>query len=126
MKVIAVVIALLLAGAAYADNKSQASTGTSTVQGAEGIDLAAAFKRADIDGDGSVSKAEAAGNERLVVGFDRADKDHDGQLSRQEFDSIYQPKPEPKAQAKSKARAPKASTGAPKASTGAPKASTGR
>ena len=113
MKVIAVAIALLLAGVAHADDKSHASAGTSTAAGAQGIDLAAAFKRADIDGDGSVSKAEAAGNERLVVGFDRADRDRDGQLSRQEFDSIYQPKPKPeaKAQAKAKAKTPKASTG---------------
>jgi len=102
--------AALLAGFAHAEDKGKASSGTSTVPGAEGIDLPAAFKRADIDGDGQVSKAEAAGNERLVVGFDRADRNHDGQLSRDEFDSIYKPRAEAKPKAKAKA-SPKASTG---------------
>jgi len=91
--------ALFLCGAAYAQTpakakaKQSASAGTSTAPGATGIDLEQAFKHADIDGDGAVSKAEAAGNERLVKGFDRADKDHDGKLSREEFDSLYKGKP---------------------------------
>jgi len=93
--------ALLLAGTAHAEKDKarhekpkaeSASSGTSTVPGAAGIDLEQAFKHADIDGDGAVSKAEAAGNERLVVGFDRADKNKDGKLSRDEFDSVYRPR----------------------------------
>src|SRR3954463_14973062 len=38
-------------------------------------------RRLDIDGDGFVSKAEAAGHEALTVGFDRADRNRDGKLS---------------------------------------------
>ena len=46
------------------------------------------FKALDIDGDGAISKAEAAGNADLVTGFDRADRNRDGKLSRKEYDSI--------------------------------------
>lgn len=47
-----------------------------------------AFKSFDIDGDGMVSKAEAAGHAELVEGFDRADRNHDGKLSRAEYDQL--------------------------------------
>jgi hypothetical protein len=50
------------------------------------------FKALDIDGDGAISKAEAAGNADLVQGFDRADRNRDGKLSRAEYDSIGKPK----------------------------------
>jgi hypothetical protein len=47
------------------------------------------FRALDIDGDGAISKAEAAGNADLVRGFDRADrKPRDGKLSRAEYDSV--------------------------------------
>ncbi len=97
------VAALVLAAPAFAGEKARsgASTGSSApADGTDrrsGIDLEQAFKKSDIDGDGAVSKAEAAGNERLVVGFDRADRDHDGKLTRAEFDSVYQPKAKGKA-----------------------------
>jgi len=51
------------------------------------------FRRLDIDGDGFVSKAEAAGHEALTVGFDRADRNRDGKLSFAEYDSIGKPRP---------------------------------
>lgn len=47
-----------------------------------------AFKALDIDGDGAVSKAEAAGHANVVTGFDRADRDHDGKLSRAEYQQL--------------------------------------
>lgn len=43
------------------------------------------FKALDIDGDGAVSKAEAAGHEEVVTGFDRADRNKDGKLSVAEY-----------------------------------------
>lgn len=47
------------------------------------------FKALDVDGDGAISKAEAAGNADLVTGFDRADrKPRDGKLSPAEYDSV--------------------------------------
>ena len=51
------------------------------------------FRHLDIDGDGFVSKAEAAGNEKATLGFDRADRNHDGKLSFEEYDSIGKPRP---------------------------------
>ncbi|MFL6574353.1 MAG: hypothetical protein ACJ8G4_21560 [Burkholderiales bacterium] len=51
------------------------------------------FRRLDIDGDGFVSKAEAAGHEAVTVGFDRADRNRDGKLSFAEYDSIGKPRP---------------------------------
>jgi hypothetical protein len=43
------------------------------------------YRALDLDGDGVVSLAEAAGNEKVVRGFDRADRNRDGHLSRAEF-----------------------------------------
>lgn len=51
------------------------------------------FRHLDFDGDGFVSKAEAAGNEPVTVGFDRADRNKDGKLSLAEYDSIGKPPP---------------------------------
>src|SRR5580765_2176625 len=56
-------------------------------------DKEAMFRHLDIDGDGFVSKAEAAGNEPATVGFDRADRNRDGKLSFAEYDSIGKPRP---------------------------------
>jgi hypothetical protein len=39
----------------------------------------------DIDGDGQVSKAEAAGHAQVTVGFDRADRNRNGKLSTAEW-----------------------------------------
>lgn len=47
-----------------------------------------AFKALDLDGDGAISKAEAAGNAQLVNAFDRADRDRDGRLSRAEYEML--------------------------------------
>lgn len=63
----------------------------------------AAFKKLDLDGDGSISKAEAAGNEKLMNGFDDADRDRDGKLSRTEYDNVGTP-----SAAKAKAKSAKA------------------
>lgn len=50
------------------------------------------FQYLDIDGDGLVSKAEAAGNAQVTLGFDRADRNRDGKLSFKEYDSIGKPR----------------------------------
>lgn len=49
------------------------------------------FRALDFDGDGFVSKAEAAGHEKVTVGFDRADRNRDGKLSFAEYDRIGKP-----------------------------------
>ena len=39
----------------------------------------------DLDGDGQVSKAEAAGNSEVTLGFDRADRNRNGRISTAEW-----------------------------------------
>jgi hypothetical protein len=39
----------------------------------------------DIDGDGLVSRAEAAGNAEISLGFDRADRNRDGKVNTAEW-----------------------------------------
>ena len=43
------------------------------------------FGLLDLDGDGYVTLAEAAGNAHVVTRFDRADRNRDGRLSPREF-----------------------------------------
>ena len=64
------------------------SAGASQSSSAMSAENEQAFKALDIDGDGQVSKAEAAGHAKVVTGFDRADRDHDGKLSRAEYQQL--------------------------------------
>src|SRR5262245_5571587 len=112
----AVVLSLLsLAAAAHADTenvrkwRSQvqfqqggASGGSTTRRPPDAAEKEALFRHLDIDGDGFVSKAEAAGYEKVTLGFDRADRNRDGKLSYAEFDSIGKPPPARKNVAKGK------------------------
>ena len=43
------------------------------------------FGLLDLDGDGYVTLAEAAGNAHVITRFDRADRNRDGRLSPREF-----------------------------------------
>lgn len=45
-----------------------------------------AFKSLDIDGDGLVSKAEAAGHDEVTRAFDAGDRNRDGKLSLAEYE----------------------------------------
>jgi hypothetical protein len=95
----------LAVGSSYADTsnskdkgkmerKGNSSAGSTAPAAQAALDTVGEqrFKALDIDGDGAISKAEAAGNADLVQGFDRADRNRDGKLSRAEYDSIGKPK----------------------------------
>jgi hypothetical protein len=73
MRRIAALCIALAAGGALA--QSQSATGRY-------------FDSLDLNGDGYVSLAEAAGHEEIVKRFDRADRNHDGKLSRKEFANL--------------------------------------
>lgn len=73
------------AGKAKKKGRESSSAGASAPVAVLSADKEADYRALDLDGDGSVSLAEAAGHERVVRGFDRADRNHDGQLSRAEF-----------------------------------------
>ncbi|MDF3010731.1 MAG: hypothetical protein K0S03_1527 [Burkholderiales bacterium] len=46
------------------------------------------FTALDLNGDGKVSLAEAAGHAAIVVRFDRADRNRDGKLTITEFNRL--------------------------------------
>jgi len=95
--VLAAALALLLvSGECLAAGKTKRKSGESSSAGSSApasvlsADKEAEYRALDLDGDGSVSLAEAAGNEKVVRGFDRADRNRDGQLSRAEFARLGQ------------------------------------
>lgn len=77
----------------------------------------------DIDGDGQVSRAEAAGNAEVTLGFDRADRNRNGKVSSAEWQR-YEKWQEQRAKAREArlARAAKAKEAKASASAGASRA----
>jgi EF hand/EF-hand domain pair len=123
-------ILLVLAATAYADTQNVrkwqsqvqfrpaaaagASGGASANRAPASGEKESLFRHLDIDGDGFVSKAEAAGNAPVTVGFDRADRNRDGKLSLAEYDSIGKPQPARKKATRSQRAQTPASAGATK------------
>ncbi len=122
MKILAAALALALAsGAAFAQKfrgvpESEASArkpdltaggGNSSVGATRPAlpeDRKERFAALDLDGDGRLSLAEAAGHENVVTHFDRADRNRDGKLTLAEFQNLGK-KPQAK---KKESRRPKA------------------
>jgi hypothetical protein len=69
-------------------SKSSAARGATAPAPLPNPENDADFRKFDLDGDGLVSKAEAAGNYDLIVFFDRSDRSKDGKLSRLEYDRL--------------------------------------
>jgi hypothetical protein len=63
----------------------------------------------DLNGDGKLSLAEAAGHAEIVTKFDRADRNKDGKLTQAEFDRLAK-LPERKAAKKKPQRRPAATS----------------
>jgi hypothetical protein len=84
---------------------------------------AAGLTALDIDGDGQVSRAEAAGNAEVTLGFDRADRNRNGKVSNAEWQR-YEKWQERRAKAREArlARAAKAKEAKASASAGASRA----
>ena len=72
MRLAATLFLLLCATAAHADKES----------------IARYFQALDLDGDGYVSIAEAAGDPIIVKRFDKGDRNRDGKLSEKEFANL--------------------------------------
>jgi Ca2+-binding EF-hand superfamily protein len=75
--------ALLLASAAMAEDTQRARSSGEI------------FKSLDTDGDGKVSKQEAAANEGFAKQFDSLDGNSDGYVTRRELSRNTMPKPTP-------------------------------
>ena len=65
------------------------------------------FRALDLNGDGYVSSAEAAGFRDVVTRFDRADRNRDGKLSRAEFARLKALRPPTSAAGGTARRSPK-------------------
>jgi Ca2+-binding EF-hand superfamily protein len=65
------------------------------------------FRALDLNGDGYVSAAEAAGFRDIVTRFDKADRNRDGKLSRAEFARLKSMKPAGAATGGTARRSPK-------------------
>lgn len=60
---------------------------------------AGSYRAFDLNGDGRLSLAEAAGNAEIVVRFDRADRNRDGKLTQTELNRLAK-LPPPKTKSK--------------------------
>jgi hypothetical protein len=76
--------ALLTTAALANDNSKRDGAGSTDV-----------FKALDTDGDGKVSKSEAAANESFANSFDRLDGNSDGFVTKREYHRNTMPKARP-------------------------------
>ena len=83
MRYYLVLAVLLLPGAALAETAAAEIARHQTEE---------EFRALDLNGDGYVSAAEAAGFRDIVTRFDRADRNRDGRLSRAEYARLKNPK----------------------------------
>ena len=77
--------AAFLSTAALANDKTDSTSSGAT------------FKALDADGDGKITKDEAAANEHFANSFDKLDRNSDGIVTKREFrlNTLKRPKPGP-------------------------------
>jgi hypothetical protein len=80
----------LLAGSAWAQQAAGGGAAAKDKGGADKSAIEAAFKRADSNGDGKLSKEESARLPEVQANFETLDKDKDGSLSMAEFVAAFE------------------------------------
>jgi len=127
MRLLGLAVLLLLGMSSYADTanvaKASALLDFSIASAKDPAGEQAGLGALDIDGDGQVSRAEAAGNAEVTLGFDRADRNRNGRVSSAEWQR-YEKWQERRAKAREArlARAAKAKEAKASASAGASRA----
>jgi len=127
MRLLALAVLILLGTSSYADtanvSKASALLDFNIARAKSSAGEQAGLGALDIDGDGQVSRAEAAGNAEVTLGFDRADRNRNGKVSNAEWQR-YEKWQERRAKAREArlARAAKAKEAKASASAGASRA----
>ena len=85
---------------------SSAAAGSTAEQPLPGQGKAPSLRSLDLNGDGQLSLAEAAGYGEIVTRFDRADRNRDGKLTQAEFERLAKLPPAKAAGKAKKARRP--------------------
>jgi hypothetical protein len=89
MRIAAIVLPFFLSTPAFADTANVAKASElldfNIERPAGPAEKPAGLDALDIDGDGQVSRAEAAGNAEVTLGFDRADRNRNGRITTAEW-----------------------------------------
>ena len=87
LAVAASLAALALGASAQTAGATQAADNAQGAAKADGATVKAAFKRADANSDGKLSREEAAALPAVAEKFTQLDKDNDGQITADEFEA---------------------------------------
>lgn len=82
-------------------SQGSAAAGSTAESPARAPKRGSSFQSLDLDGDGRLSLAEAAGYGEIVTRFDRADRNRDGRLTAVEFERLSKLPPPKAGKAKS-------------------------
>jgi len=88
MRAIVLLLLLGVVSAAMADKKADKKAVKKAEKTASNASVDRYFQALDLNGDGFVSLAEAAGDPVIVQRFDKGDRNRDGKLSEKEFASL--------------------------------------
>jgi|SRR5688572_9459448 hypothetical protein len=94
-------------GVTRSQQQSAAAGSTSTAERPVAEPKRGSFNSLDLNGDGKLSLAEAAGYADIVTRFDRADRNRDGRLTQAEFDRLAKLPPPKAGKGKAAKKAPR-------------------